>query len=209
MIEIGSILEAERALADLQAAVFDLDDTLYSEKDYVRSGFKAVAAMFPSVPEMAAQLWKAFENGLPAIDAVLVANDLAEHKKEALHAYRSHMPEIEAYPGVRSMLERLRETKKLALITDGRPEGQRAKIKALGIGTLFDVIVITDELGGLEFRKPNDAAFRLVQKELSVPFEAMAYVGDNPRKDFIAPDKLGMRSVWFRNPDGIYYEEKR
>ena len=204
MIEIHSILEAESALLDVEAAVFDLDDTLYPEKAYVRSGYDAVAALFPQVPDMAARLWAAFANGQPAIDAVLAACGLFEHKDEALRAYRRQIPQIELYPGVREMLRRLKETKKLALITDGRPEGQRAKIAALSLEELFDVILITDELGGAAFRKPCSAAFERVHDRLGIPFERMAYVGDNIQKDFIAPEKLGMRCVWFRNPDGLY-----
>ena len=36
-------------------------------------------------------------------------------------------------------------------------------------------------------------------------YRDMCYVGDNVSKDFIAPEKLGMLSIWVRNPDGIYY----
>ena len=32
----------------------------------------------------------------------------------------------------------------------------------------------------------------------------MCYVGDNMKKDFIAPEKLGMKSVWFRNKGSLY-----
>lgn len=37
----------------------------------------------------------------------------------------------------------------------------------------------------------------------------MAYVGDNPSKDFIAPEALGWRSFWFRNPRGLYQPPPR
>jgi putative hydrolase of the HAD superfamily len=39
---------------------------------------------------------------------------------------------------------------------------------------------------------------------MNIPFENMVYIGDNIKKDFIAPDKLGMRSIYFRNSDGLY-----
>ena len=206
---IHSITEAANVLDDICAAVFDLDDTLYSEKEYVRSGFAAVAGIFPQIPDMGSLLWTAFEEGLPAIDKVLEDCGLAAYKDRALAAYRAHMPEIHLYAGVKEMLLRLSETKKLGLITDGRPEGQRAKIEALGLADLFDEIIITDELGGTKFRKPSQEAYVLMQRLLNVPFGCMAYIGDNPRKDFIAPEKLGMRCVWFKNPDGLYCEEER
>ena len=40
MILINNILESEMYLNDIQAVIFDLDDSLYSEKSYVRSGYK-------------------------------------------------------------------------------------------------------------------------------------------------------------------------
>ena len=202
---IGSVTEAEALLEGIDAAVFDLDDTLYPEKDYVRSGFEAAASLFPDRPDAAERLWEAFESGRPAFDAVFGEARAAE----ALRVYRAHTPNIRLYPGVREMLSRLHSRKKLGLITDGRPEGQRAKIAALGIGELFDAIIITDELGGPEHRKPSPEAFEIMSRRLSVPFGRMAYIGDNISKDFTAPEKLGMRCIWFRNPDGLYYEERK
>ena len=202
-VKIGSVTEAEALLEGIDAAVFDLDDTLYPEKDYVRSGFEAAASLFPDRPDAAARLWEAFESGRPAFDEVFGAARSAE----ALCVYRAHTPNIRLYPGVREMLSRLHGRKKLGLITDGRPEGQRAKIAALGIEVLFDEIIITDELGGPEYRKPSPEAFEIMSRRLSVPFARMAYIGDNISKDFTAPEKLGMRCIWFQNPGGLYYEE--
>ena len=206
MITVTRILDCEPYLQDLEAVIFDLDDTLYGEKDYVRSGYRAVAAGFPQVENMAQKLWAAFEKRLPAIDVVLDAEGLAtpENKEKALRLYRSHLPQIALYPGVKQLLQRLAQQKKLGLITDGRPDGQRAKIQALGIGDHFQKIIVTDELGGLAFRKPNETAFRLMQQALDVPFNKMVYIGDNTKKDFIAPQALGMQAIHFKNQDGLY-----
>ena len=94
--------------------------------------------------------------------------------------------------------------KKIGLITDGRPEGQRNKLYALNIYNLLDEIIITDELGGIEYRKPNETAFRLMSQRLHIPFNQMVYVGDNPTKDFVAPERLGMQTIFFKNPNGLY-----
>lgn len=42
------------------------------------------------------------------------------------------------------------------------PEVQRAKLRALGLCAMVDEIIVTDELDGVTFRKPNEAAFRLM-----------------------------------------------
>ena len=193
--------------AEVRAVIFDLDDTLYPERDYVKSGFRAVAALLSAVSDCEKKLWAAFEAQLPAIDTVLFDEGIytEELKAECLRAYRGHMPEIKLYDGVLEMLADLRAKGiKLGIITDGRPEGQKNKIEALGIAELFDEIIITDELGGRAFNKPCDIAFRIMQRRLCLPFEKMLYVGDNAAKDLIAPRRLSMQAVWLSNPDGIY-----
>ena len=194
MIEITNILDVEKHLDGIEAVIFDLDDTLYSEKDYVRSGFMAAA------PDKFEELWQAFLDGKPAFDTVI-----PKRKEEALKTYRNHIPKIELYPGVREMLVRIKNSaRKLGIITDGRPEGQRAKIKALNIEELFDEIIITDEIAGVKCRKPNDIGFALMNERITIPYEKMVYIGDNENKDSIAPEKLGMKFVFFNNDRGLY-----
>lgn len=93
---------------------------------------------------------------------------------------------------------------KVGIITDGRVSGQKKKLQALGLDKLVDDIIITDELGGTQFRKPCDIAFRIMQRRWGIPFEQMVYVGDNAEKDFQAPKQLGMRTLYFENEDGLY-----
>lgn len=203
MIVISNILDAEKYLDEIDAVVFDLDDTLYSEKDYVRSGYQKVANLFPQIDRMSDKLWEVFERRGNAIDEVLKSENLLRYKETALQAYRLQNPDIQLYVGVPEMLNRIKQQgKKIGIITDGRPEGQRAKIQALGL--LIDEVIITDELGGVEFRKPCDIAFRLMRRRMNTPFERIAYIGDNPEKDFNAPEKLGMKCIYFRNTDGLY-----
>lgn len=181
--------------------IFDLDDTLYSEKSYVRSGFKKIAEFFEK-PSMEDELWNVFIKGGKPIDEILKLEGLLDFKEKSLEIYRFQVPDIKLYYGVPELIKRIQKEKRVGIITDGRPEGQYAKIRALGLNV--DELIITDELGGIEFRKPNEMAFRLMKMKMDVPYEKMVYIGDNIKKDFIAPKKLGMRSIWFKNPDGLY-----
>lgn len=201
MIEIDSILEVENYINDVDAVIFDLDDTLYSEKEYVRSGYRKIAEHL-GVQQMEDEMWSVFKSGGMAIDEVLKSYNLLDMKEEALQIYRCQEPDIHAYAGVINMIDRIRKNRKVGIITDGRPEGQKAKINALGLEV--DKVIITDELGGIEYRKPNKTAFYLMKDYLRVKFERMVYIGDNIRKDFIAPENLGMKTIWFRNKDGLY-----
>ena len=185
----------------VRGVIFDLDDTLYSEKDYVRSGFRAVSDYLGGGYEE--KLWSFFESGKPAVDELLKELGREAEKEAVLDIYRSHEPVIQVYDGVKEILARLkREGLKVGIITDGRPGGQRKKIKALGLDV--DDIIVTDELGGTQFRKPCDIAFRILQTRWRLHPADIVYVGDNPAKDFQAPKQLGMRSILFLNPDGLY-----
>ena len=184
--------------------IFDLDDTLYSEKQYVRSGYKAVAKLLGD-ESLADKLWAYFENGKPAIDELLNELGFLDRKDECLEVYREQMPEITLYDGAVDIIEDLKAKGiKVGIITDGRVSGQKRKLQALGLDKLIDDIIITDELGGMQFRKPCDIAFRIMQHRWRIPFEQMIYIGDNPAKDFTAPKQLGMRSVYFKNREGLY-----
>ena len=185
----------------IKGVIFDLDDTLYSEKDYVRSGYRAVSDYLGGGYEEI--LWEFFEEGKPAIDELLKNLGLEEKKKAVLDIYRLHKPEIHLYPGAAEMIAYLKNKGiKIGIITDGRPEGQRNKIEALKLNV--DDVIITDELGGTQFRKPCDIAFRIIQTRWRLNPTDIVYVGDNPVKDFQAPRQLGMKSICFVSPDGLY-----
>jgi len=207
MIVIRNITDIWQHLNGLKAFIFDLDDTLYSEKEYIKSGYAAVAKVLPNVEDAETKLWKAFEEKKFAIDDVLRSENIysEELKQKCLEVYRFHQPSIHLYDEALEILTQLRKKGfPIGIITDGRPEGQRAKIKALGLDALVDYIIITDELGGVEYRKPNEKAFVIMKDQLHVEYDEMCYVGDNINKDFIAPEKLGMKTFFINNINGIY-----
>ena len=206
MIKIKTVLDVEKYLEDIDSVIFDLDDTLFSEKDYVKSGFRKISQYFSQIPNLNEELWNAFEAGLPAIDYVFAKHNLIENKDTALNIYRFHIPQIELYEGVSEMISRIREMKSVGIITDGRPEGQRAKLEALKLDV--DEVIITDELGGIQYRKPNKAAFVLMAERLRTPYDRMVYIGDNIKKDFDAPLDLGMKAIHFDNQDGLYAKKE-
>ena len=202
-------IDTGKGLNSAKGVIFDLDDTLYSEKQYVKSGYKKIAE-YIGHQEAEEKLWNYFLEGKPAVDAYLKEIGAENKKAECLDIYRSQMPEINLYDGVAELFQSLKENDiKVGIITDGRPEGQRNKIKALGLEELVDDIIITDELGGVQFRKPNDISFRIMQCRWRVPFEQMVYIGDNLAKDFQAPRQLGMRGIYIMNEEGLYTNKEK
>ena len=118
------------------------------------------------------RMWNYFIEGKYAIDEYLVKVNRMDMKEQCVNVYREHIPSITLYDGVIEQIIDLKNKGiKVGIITDGRPSGQRNKIKALGLETLVDDIIITDELGGDQFRKPCDIAFRIMQRRWRIPFE--------------------------------------
>lgn len=193
----------------IKAVVFDLDDTLFPERDYVLSGFKAAAAAAKSefgISDAEKEFVELFETSRERVfDRFAAAHGLESKAAEALTAvYRDHEPDISLTEDVRATLIGLREKGvKLGIITDGRPDGQKKKIAALGLKELVDKIIITDELGGMQYRKPNPKAFELMCDELGIAFDQMLYVGDNPQKDFAVKKYLPITTVYITD-NGLY-----
>lgn len=195
----------KEGMGQIKGVIFDLDDTLYSEKQYIKSGYKAVSAFLDGDHEE--RLWNYFQEGKPAIDELLRSINRLSEKDDVLRVYRSHNPNISLYEGVADLIGELKHKNiKVGIITDGRPRGQENKIRALGLEEMVDDIIITDNLGGVQFRKPCDIAFRIMITRWRMNPSDVVYVGDNANKDFQAPQQLGMKRVWFNNEDGIYYK---
>jgi len=190
----------------LLGIVFDLDDTLYLERDYVRSGYRAVAEHLRETlsrdEPFEDWLWQRFQTGQSsgAFDAMSEHFQLdlsPEHIANLVDVYRRHRPDIKPIDGVPAMLTELQDRARLCLLSDGFLPAQQLKLDALGLGDRFEQIVFTEELGR-DAWKPSPTGFELLQNRLDLPPESLAYVSDNPRKDFVAPNRLGWRTIQFR-----------
>lgn len=174
--------------------VFDLDDTLYKEITYVESGFRAVLESIDLCIDITSVLsWMIDgmrDGGMP-LDRLAQRYDNLE-VRGLLDVYRDHRPLIELEPGSMQLLELSRSIGLgCGLVTDGRSKGQRQKLRALGIASLFDVVVISEEIGT---SKPSVNNFALVEQSFS-PDARFIYIADNPRKDFVTPNRMGWHTV--------------
>jgi putative hydrolase of the HAD superfamily len=191
--------------------VFDLDDTLYLERDYVRSGFRAVGIWcaerlgLEGVQEQAQALFDQGRRGDifdAALDRLGVGRD-AETVSTMVQIYRHHAPHINLLPDVVKCLARLQDRAYLGLLTDGNAVSQWAKIDALGLRGRFDTTVITGEWG-IEFFKPHVRGYRYLESQLGMCRGRFVYVADNPIKDFSAPYTLGWNAIRVRRPASLH-----
>lgn len=179
-----------------KVVVFDLEDTLYQEIDFLKSGYHAVADYLTKtvgIHNLYAEMIEAYQAGEKDVfQKVLDYHHLHIDKSELLDIYRYHIPQIYLDSKVRSVLEQLYAQYHLALITDGRPKTKRNIINALGLSEFLDWsdIYISDEVGHL---KTAPYSFEKIMERY--PDCEYMYVGDNPAKDFLVPNRLGWITV--------------
>lgn len=196
--------------------VFDLDDTLYPERQFALSGFRASARWARE------SLGHADEAGLVAAMTAMLDRGLlgklfpaalemvkAEHSRAELKAfvdaYRDHEPQLTLHEDGAWALAHYGARGRLGLITDGTHSVQSAKVRALALETRFTEIVYTGALGpDRAFAKPHPLAFERIATALGAAGDRFVYVGDNPSKDFVAPNALGWTSVWVKRAGGIH-----
>jgi len=190
----------------IDAVVFDLDDTLYPQADWLDGAWRAVAARGADDGVDPQQLYDAL---------VLVASEGSDRGRiidRALErvgaaslavaplvvAFRAHAPEhLEPYPGAAEALDRLGTSVPLGLVTDGEPAIQRAKLRALGLESCFSTVILSDE-HGREHRKPDPLPFRRALEALDVRSDRAVYVGDRPDKDVAGAMGAGLRAIRVR-----------
>jgi putative hydrolase of the HAD superfamily len=192
--------------------VFDLDDTLYLERHFVWSGFTRVGEIAQSsygtigVGDYARSL---FEQGIRGntFDLVVAHYSLPPSAVGVfIGAYRDHEPSITLEEDAMEYLTHLPDDAVgTGVITDGYPPGQWRKVRALGIDELVENVVVTGDYG-TEWTKPSEHAFRLLESRYPGSGVEFIYFGDNPKKDFQAPRRMGWRTVRVRRPLGLHYE---
>ncbi|WP_419523252.1 HAD family hydrolase [Lentibacter algarum] len=208
--EVGLSATRERPTVSAKMLVFDLDDTLYAERDFASSGFRAVAAQLrtqgcpPDLPYAATfesilereGSGRVFDGGLDLLGVPVTAARI----QECVRTYRHHQPDIAPHPGIRECLTRARSLGlRLGVITDGSPEIQERKLSALDVRGLFETILATDSLGeGRVGWKPSPLPFQTVAKRAELSGANLLYVGDNPLKDFEGAIREGWQCVRLR-----------
>jgi putative hydrolase of the HAD superfamily len=195
----------------IQAVVFDLDDTLFPEWTFVKSGFQALDAWVLEqygVGDFFKTAWILFERGdrgrifNQTLDTLQISYQLSDIQ-ELVQVYRQHAPQIQLHPDGKWVLEYFQGKLPLGLITDGYLVTQQNKVSALGIQSNFQVIVYSD-LFGREHWKPSPTPYRTIMESLSCEGSGCVYIGDNPAKDFITAKQLGWKTVHLCRPDAEY-----
>ena len=187
--------------------VFDLDDTLYAESDYRKSGIVHVKNFVAGLYGKNTYQCPLVLDDLIACDdfigKIVDAYKLPSTIKDSLlWIYRTHKPLIKIRPDVQKVIASLEMTcKSLIILTDGRSVTQRLKIEALGLNRLPAYI-------SEEFSSEKPSLDRFIMIENQFRNGNYVYIGDNPQKDFLAPNSLGWKTIGLKGDiDNIHPQD--
>ena len=117
------------------------------------------------------------------------------HISLAVDSYFSVFVEYaELIPETREMLATLRQHYRVGLLSNfTHPPAARQIIDELELSPLFDVILISGELG---YRKPHLSVFEKLVDGLGVKNEQISFVGDDPEADVAGSLRAGLKPIW-------------
>lgn len=183
---------------------FDLDDTLYKEIDFLKSGYQKVAEMVNKRFHINAQdiycsLLSWYKRGENPFVCLNEFYGIDIPLRDYLDIYRNHHPSISLSNDTKEALTLLKNScAMLCIITDGREITQKQKVDALGLTKWINIenILINEDV---RLFKPNNWSFERTMincfKQCKNTNLSFCYIGDNPSKDFFAPNKLGWKTI--------------
>jgi putative hydrolase of the HAD superfamily len=197
--------------------IVDLDDTLYPQRQFMESGFRAVALYLAAqhgldARPLAAALLRSLEAGESrhAFQRLCAAHGLPETDVPLmLQVFREHQPVLTLDDGVAVTLRRLRNAGwRIAILTNGLPSVQERKLQALGLPALVDHIIYAEQHAATG--KPAAEPFRQTLSRLRMRAGRSVCIGDDPIKDIGGARALGIRTIRvarfvgaaFRRPEG-------
>ncbi len=204
-----------------RALLLDLDETLLDNsphQDAITGTSQEIAAMQPGLDsaqlaEANARVWEAYwpevedKWTLGALDGAAVSLEAWRRTlrmcgcsdesvvQRAAHAHgRLARASYRLFDDAHELLASASGARTpLALVTNGAPDTQRAKLSMLKVEGWFAAVVISGELG---IAKPDPAIFELALDSLEVAKGAVWHVGDSLTADVAGANAAGLTSVW-------------
>ena len=182
-----------------KVVVFDLDDTLYKEIDFLKSAFLKISFFLSDYLQQNAcqkiiydKMLNLYFDKQNVFEQILKLYNINRNNLSILiEIYRNHKPLIKLSKETINTLNYIKDNRmKIGLITDGRSKQQRNKIEALGLINYIDDIIISEEFGS---EKPSLDNYKYFSDKYGKT--QYYYIGDNIEKDFIAPNKLGWTTI--------------
>lgn len=195
----------------VKAVLFDLDDTLYSRVDAARGVFHGMfkthlykSADDSFIEEAVSYMMKHIKpNSMvheDTFEALLkkYPSEIPYNRKNCLDYYYEHIsefakPDKEAFEIIKRLRSMGIKTAVVTNITPDRLDSQKAKIKALGLEKIMDLIVMSGEIG---IHKPDKRIYEYAADALGVLPSECVFVGDDPNSDIKGAVGADMEAVW-------------
>jgi putative hydrolase of the HAD superfamily len=189
-------------MPETRAILFDLDDTLYPYRAFVRSGFLAVGQRVATeyglpLSTVLRVLRRALSTGGRGreIQALCERFGLpAALVPELVELLRSHVPHLHLPRESAEVLRTLRPDWRIGVLTNGTPAIQRRKIAALGLTEFVDEVLCAEECGAPE-GKPAPAVFHAALERLRATAARAVFVGDDREADIDGATAVGMKTI--------------
>lgn len=184
-----------------KVVVFDLDDTLYKEIDFLKSAYREIAAMLNErygTGDVYDYLLRTYYSGQDVFGTANKEFNVDIPLHEYLAIYRNHIPQIILSPEAHEVMEYLSgKGVHMGILTDGRTATQENKIRSLGLDKYIpkENQIISERFG---HEKPSREGYLLFENKYP-ECSSFYYVGDNTSKDFKAPNELGWISFCLRD----------
>lgn len=122
----------------------------------------------------------------------VLPDELAIRLADRFTAYREE--EMFVFPGAHDAIDQLKALGiKLALVTNGAADTQRAKVERFELAHRFHHIQIEGEHG---FGKPEERAYLHAMEALGVTAKDTWMIGDNLEWEVVTPQRLGIYAIW-------------
>lgn len=188
--------------------IFDLDDTLFYEIDFLKSAYRHISSTLQSHigDDIYEEMFRRYQEKENVFEWIVKKYAACLDQKDVswlLKEYREHEPQISLAKETAAFLEEMyNHNIPMGLITDGRSVTQRNKLKALGITQYFSDIIISEEFGS---EKPDPRNYKYFEDKY--PSREFYFFGDNTKKDFLVPCQLGWNTVCLRNKGYNIHEQ--
>ncbi|MBN1859546.1 HAD family hydrolase [Candidatus Bipolaricaulota bacterium] len=200
--------------SDLRGVVFDLDGTLCHYEIGIAEALSACLVQAGESPQTLGplqqagarfdRLWRDHESQHESANMICrhafqtllrehgSSSDTLAAKLSTIYA-EIRLASVALYPGTAESLAALRPGYRLGLLTNGPSDLQWRKIRRLSIESLFDRIVVADDVGRY---KPDVRIFRWTAKQLGLSCKEIVFVGDSPSADIAGARAAGLYCAW-------------
>ena len=213
----------------LRAAIFDIDNTLYSYDaahgeawravtDYAVRAFSITSEQFEDWHRAGSKLLEAHSGGRCAaihnrliryqLMLEAVGQPIAHAPAMAKLYWNALLDAMTPFPGVYEAFERIRSMgMTIGIGTNMTADWQYAKLERLGMTPFMDFIVTSEEAG---VEKPDARLFELCAQKAGGAMSECAFVGDSLKSDALGARDAGMRAIWLdrgqapvETPEGV------